>query len=57
MSALQGHRRYFAEELEAICGLRTPSLVDAFAATPREAFLPRRVYTTWRWPSIRNGNC
>lgn len=41
MSDLEGHRRYFAEELEAICGLRTPALVDAFAATPREAFLPR----------------
>jgi protein-L-isoaspartate(D-aspartate) O-methyltransferase len=40
MSALEDHRRYFAEELEAICGLQTPALVDAFASTPREAFLP-----------------
>ena len=40
MSDLEGHRRYYAEELEAVCGLQTPALVDAFAATPREAFLP-----------------
>ena len=40
MSALQEQRRYFAEELEAVCGLRTPALVDAFASVPREAFLP-----------------
>ena len=40
MSHLLDQRRYFAEELEAICGLRTPALVDAFAAVPREQFLP-----------------
>ncbi len=40
MSALQEQRRYFAEELEAVCGLRTPALVDAFATVPREEFLP-----------------
>jgi protein-L-isoaspartate(D-aspartate) O-methyltransferase len=40
MSALREQRRYFAEELEAVCGLRTPALVDAFASVPREAFLP-----------------
>jgi protein-L-isoaspartate(D-aspartate) O-methyltransferase len=33
-------RRLFAEELEAVCRLRTPALVDAFAAVPREQFLP-----------------
>jgi protein-L-isoaspartate(D-aspartate) O-methyltransferase len=32
-------RRFFAEELEAVCRLRTPALVEAFAAVPREAFL------------------
>jgi len=32
-------RRFFAEELEAVCNLRSPGLVDAFAAVPRETFL------------------
>jgi protein-L-isoaspartate(D-aspartate) O-methyltransferase len=32
-------RRFFAEELEAVCTLRSPALVAAFAAVPREAFL------------------
>jgi protein-L-isoaspartate(D-aspartate) O-methyltransferase len=32
-------RRFFAEELEAICNVRSPGLVDAFAAVPREQFL------------------
>ena len=32
-------RRFFAEELEAVCTLRSPALVDAFATVPREAFL------------------
>jgi protein-L-isoaspartate(D-aspartate) O-methyltransferase len=40
VSALREQRRYFAEELEAVCGLRTPALVDAFATVPREEFLP-----------------
>lgn len=33
-------RRFYAEELDALCGFRTPALVDAFAAVPREQFLP-----------------
>jgi protein-L-isoaspartate(D-aspartate) O-methyltransferase len=33
-------RRFFAEELEAVCGFRSPGLVDAFATIPREKFLP-----------------
>jgi protein-L-isoaspartate(D-aspartate) O-methyltransferase len=37
---LPARRRYFAEELEAICGLRTPALVEAFATVAREDFLP-----------------
>jgi protein-L-isoaspartate(D-aspartate) O-methyltransferase len=32
-------RRFLAEELEAVCRLRSPRLVDAFAAIPRETFL------------------
>ena len=40
MSGLAEQRRFLAEELEAVCGLRTPALVDAFASVPREAFLP-----------------
>ncbi len=32
-------RRYFAEELEAVCKLRSPRLVDAFAHVARERFL------------------
>jgi len=32
-------RRYFAEELEAICRLRSPHLVNAFATVPREQYL------------------
>ena len=32
-------RRFFAEELEAVCTLRSPALVDAFAAVPRERYL------------------
>jgi protein-L-isoaspartate(D-aspartate) O-methyltransferase len=41
VSVLREQRRYFAEELEAVCGLRTPALVEAFATVPREEFLPR----------------
>jgi protein-L-isoaspartate(D-aspartate) O-methyltransferase len=39
MMDLALRRRYFAEELEAVCKLRSARLVDAFAAVPREAFL------------------
>lgn len=38
MIDLDLRRRFFAEELEAVCTLRTP-LVDAFARVAREAFL------------------
>ena len=38
-------RRFFAEELEAVCRLRTPALVDAFAAVPRDQFLPPGPWT------------
>ena len=33
-------RRFFAEELEAVCRLRTPALDDAFAHVKRDEFLP-----------------
>jgi len=36
---LDRRRRYFAEELEAVCRLRSPRLVEAFARVPRERFL------------------
>src|ERR1700704_5033504 len=32
-------RRFFAEEIEAGCKLRSPALVDAFATVARERFL------------------
>jgi hypothetical protein len=38
-------RRFFAEELEAVCKLRTPALVDAFATVPRDQFLPPGPWT------------
>lgn len=36
---LTAQRRFFAEEIETICNLRTPALVEALATVPREAFL------------------
>ena len=39
MTTLDLRRRFFAEELEAVCKLRSPHLVDAFATVPREQFL------------------
>jgi protein-L-isoaspartate(D-aspartate) O-methyltransferase len=38
-------RRFFAEELEAVAKLRSSRLVDAFAAVPRERFLPSGPWT------------
>jgi protein-L-isoaspartate(D-aspartate) O-methyltransferase len=32
-------RRFYAEEIAAVCGLRSAAMVDAFAAVPRERFL------------------
>lgn len=45
MSDLDQQRRFFAEELEAVCRLRTPELVDAFAVVAREQFLPPGPWT------------
>jgi len=39
MIDLDLRRRFYAEELEAVCKLRSPALVDAFATVPREQFL------------------
>ena len=36
---LELRRRFFAEELQAVCNFRKPGLVEAFAAVPRERFL------------------
>ncbi|HEX5109080.1 MAG TPA: hypothetical protein VFV95_11560 [Vicinamibacterales bacterium] len=33
------YRRFFAEEIAATAGLKTPALIDALAAVPREHFL------------------
>src|SRR5512138_3114603 len=32
-------RRFYAEEIEAACGLTSPAIVEAFAKVPRERFL------------------
>jgi len=40
MTALVEQRRFFAEEIETLCDLRSRALVEAFATTPRENFLP-----------------
>jgi protein-L-isoaspartate(D-aspartate) O-methyltransferase len=42
---LQLRRRFFAEEIEAVCKIQSPALVDAFAAVPRERFLPPGPWT------------
>ena len=39
MMDLDLRRRFYAEELEAVCKLRSPALIDAFAMVPREQFL------------------
>ena len=44
-SDLDLRRRFFAEELEAVCKLRSPRLVDAFAHVARETFLPPGPWT------------
>jgi protein-L-isoaspartate(D-aspartate) O-methyltransferase len=36
---LELRRQFFAEELQAVCNVRSPGLVSAFAAVPRERFL------------------
>jgi protein-L-isoaspartate(D-aspartate) O-methyltransferase len=36
---LELRRRFFAEDLQAVCNLKSQAMVDAFAAVPREQFL------------------
>src|SRR5580693_1491056 len=45
MMDLDLRRRFFAEEIEAVCKLRSAALVDAFAAVARERFLRRGPWT------------
>ena len=45
MTEIELRRRFFAEELEAVCKLRTPALVEAFARVPRDQFLPPGPWT------------
>jgi protein-L-isoaspartate(D-aspartate) O-methyltransferase len=45
MMTLDVRRRFFAEELEAVCRFKTPALVDAFARVERENFLPPGPWT------------
>src|SRR5919198_4137946 len=45
-------RRFFAEELEAVCKLQSAALVDAFAAVPRERFLPPGPWTVVASPDL-----
>jgi protein-L-isoaspartate(D-aspartate) O-methyltransferase len=40
MTTLTEQRRFFAEEMETLCDLHSRALVEAFATTPRESFLP-----------------
>lgn len=40
MTDLASYRRFFAEEIAITANLKTPALVEALAAVPRERFLP-----------------
>jgi protein-L-isoaspartate(D-aspartate) O-methyltransferase len=39
MSDLAAHRRFYAEEIEAVANLTSPQLIDALATVPRERFV------------------
>ncbi len=45
-TTLDLQRQFFAEEIEAVARLKTPALVAALAAVPRERFLPPGPWTT-----------
>lgn len=45
MIELELRRRFYAEELEAVCKLKTPALVEAFARVARDQFLPPGPWT------------
>src|SRR5262245_21790299 len=51
-SDLNEYRRFFAEEIEAVAKLRTPGLVAALAAVPREQFLPPGPWTVLANPDF-----
>ena len=40
MTPVDQQRQFFAEEIQALCNLQTPALVEALAVVPRERFLP-----------------
>src|SRR5205823_2218183 len=46
VAPIETYRRFFAEEIEACVGLKTPALVEAFATIPRERFLPPGPWVT-----------
>lgn len=37
--AIEDYRRFYAEEIAAVTGLRSPAMLEAFAKVPRERFL------------------
>jgi protein-L-isoaspartate(D-aspartate) O-methyltransferase len=45
MIDLVTRRQFFADEIQMCANVRTPALVEAFAAVPREAFLPPGPWT------------
>jgi protein-L-isoaspartate(D-aspartate) O-methyltransferase len=45
MTDLTERRRFYAEEIEAVCNLQTAALVEALASVPRERFLPPGPWT------------
>ncbi len=45
MIDLAAQRRFYAEEVRVIAGLRTPALIEALATVPRERFLPPGPWT------------
>jgi protein-L-isoaspartate(D-aspartate) O-methyltransferase len=45
VTSLDQRRRFVAEELEAVARLGSTALVEAFAAVPREQFLPPGPWT------------
>jgi protein-L-isoaspartate(D-aspartate) O-methyltransferase len=44
-AGLEERRRFYAEELQAVCALASPELVEALATVPRERFLPLGPWT------------
>jgi protein-L-isoaspartate(D-aspartate) O-methyltransferase len=55
MTDLDQRRRFFAEDLETRCGLRSRALVNAFATVPRERFLRAGPWTVVAGSDLRSG--